>query len=416
MSSVFGPNGLVTMSAASLLESVLSSRRDTTAPETVVAIMDRVGQRCEMLLHMLQTTSFVVLENAAILMFILLKHRPDVAPVLKEVALCEGLALKHFYNAVFSPNSTQRYISRFLVATWMSGDEKEGDMGKALLTRILPRGLVEYLRAPPFSRAQRKCLEELEEEYYASSASFNMRKVTPIGLSAGVGTRNLSKSAELQLRMRRRISKVLKERVIEDEISSEDGVGATLEGASSIIGGLRSDQNENAHLNTSLGSSITARADGEQAYSSMCINNVSEVNHPSLSPENWRMLFHMIIQNHRIPDLIWNETTRLELRKELETELRNYEREKRLRGGAQVAWNFQQFKVFYPSLRHEMQVGPIYVRHFLEADTTFLRSIERPTHTELFERLFRRVVGNIDTDIDLSILCSLPGAIVLRVL
>ena len=99
------------------------------------------------------------------------------------------------------------------------------------------------------------------------------------------------------------------------------------------------------------------------------------------------MLFHMIIQNHKIPDLIWNETTRLELRKELETELRNYE-EKRLRGGSQVAWNFQQYTVYYPSLRHEMQVGPIYVRHFLEADASFLRSIGRPSHTELFERPF----------------------------
>ncbi len=406
MGGVFGPNSLVTMAAASMLESVLSSRRDTTPPEMVMAVMDRLGQRCEMLLHMLQTTSFVVLENAAILMFILLKHRPDVAPVLKEVALCEGLALKHFYNAVYSPSSTQRYISRFLVATWMSGDEKEGDMGKALLTRILPRGLVEFLKAPPVSRAQRAYLEELEEEYYTSSASLNVRKVSPIGLSAGAGTRNLSKSAELQLRMRRRISKVLKERVVDDEVFPQDGMVATLGGASSILGDLRGGTRDDADLNTSFGSVATVGVAVEQSYSSMCINNAADMDHPTLSPENWRMLFHMMIQNHRIPDLIWNESTRLELRKELETELRNYEREKRLRGGAQVAWNFQQFKVFYPSLRHEMQVGPIYVRHFLEADITFLRSIERPSHTELFERLFRRVVGNIDVDADLSILCA----------
>ena len=82
------------------------------------------------------------MENAAILMFVLLKNRSACGPIMKEMALSEGLTLKHFYHAVFSPSSSHRFISRFLVATWMSGSNEMP--GKALLRRMLPSGLVEF--------------------------------------------------------------------------------------------------------------------------------------------------------------------------------------------------------------------------------------------------------------------------------
>ena len=174
-SRTFGPSPLLLMNVASLLEAILSGRRDTSSPELVALVLKKLGKRCELLLLMLRNISFVVLENAAILMYILLKHHPSVAPSLKEIALCEGLAIKHFYNAVFSPSSTQRYISRFLVSTWMSGDDMLGDMGKALLCRILPQGLVAFLKAPSLTLAQRQYLDEMEEEYYDSNT--NTKKV-----------------------------------------------------------------------------------------------------------------------------------------------------------------------------------------------------------------------------------------------
>ena len=33
------------------------------------------------------------------------------------------------------------------------------------------------------------------------------------------------------------------------------------------------------------------------------------------SPENYRIMFHVMTQDHKLPDLIWNEQTRLELRR-----------------------------------------------------------------------------------------------------
>lgn len=117
----FTPNSLVVIGAAALLESLVCSRRDSSSPELLHQVLEIMGDRCEVLVSMLRSTSFLIMENAAILMFTLVKNRPTVAPLLKELALSECLVLKHFYNAVFSPSSTQRFISRFLVATWVTG-------------------------------------------------------------------------------------------------------------------------------------------------------------------------------------------------------------------------------------------------------------------------------------------------------
>jgi hypothetical protein len=62
--------------------------------------------------------------------------------------------------------------------------------------------------------------------------------------------------------------------------------------------------------------------------------------------------------------------------------------------------------VNYESLREELQVGTIYIRHFLDAGDSFLRGLQNPTHIVLFEKLFRRVLVNVSKNPQLSILCS----------
>jgi hypothetical protein len=166
----FFPNSLVIVGAAALLESVVSSQRDTSSPELLNQVLDLLSARCEVLIHMLRSTSFLIMENAAILMFVLLKNRPKVASLLRELALSECLVLKHFYSGLFSPSISQRFISRFLVATWMSGPAKHND-GKALLLRIIPSGLVEYLKYAAISEEHRRNLDEMEEDFYANFGS-----------------------------------------------------------------------------------------------------------------------------------------------------------------------------------------------------------------------------------------------------
>ena len=117
-------------------------------------------------------------------------------------------------------------------------------------------------------------------------------------------------------------------------------------------------------------------------------------------------MFHMITLNHQLPDLIWNERTRLELRIALEYEMKSFDKEQRLKKNKKVAWNYQQFQIIYESLKDEMQVGPIYIRHFLEAGDSFFRSLENPSPLVLFEKLFRRVLVNGNNNSSLSIVCT----------
>jgi DnaJ homolog subfamily C member 13 len=89
-------------------------------------------------------------------------------------------------------------------------------------------------------------------------------------------------------------------------------------------------------------------------------------------------------------DLIWNTQTRRELRIALESEIELLKREE----DKVVAWNHQQFKVDYPSLEHEVQVGKVYMRLWLQTGDAFIRSWEEPVR--LFEHLFRRFLCEID--------------------
>ena len=48
--------------------------------------------------------------------------------------------------------------------------------------------------------------------------------------------------------------------------------------------------------------------------------------------ENFRVFFHMMTQDHKLPDLIWHEQTRLELRSALEIEIKSFDREQSIQG------------------------------------------------------------------------------------
>lgn len=370
-SSTF-PNSLVIVGAAGLLESVVSSRRDTTSPELLSQILDVLAQRCEVLVHMMRSNAFIIIENAAILMFVLLKNRPTVSTILKEMVLSECLALKHFYLAVFSPSGAQRFISRFLVATWMSGPEKTSP-GKDLLRRMIPSGLIEYLKFAAITEEHRKNLDEMEEEYF-SKLSGSKSKPAP------------KDDADLQNRMRKRISSVLREQANAHQ-RPENTHSAIL-----------------PHASVATGNSST---NGTQLLNLQIASNPSNpTSSNTMAPENYRVMFHMITQDHQLPDLIWNEQTRLELRSCLEAEIKDFEKEQRLRGLNRIAWNYQQFYVVFESLKEEIQVGPIYVRHFLEAGNSFIRALENPSHVVLFEKLFRRILVNIERNPTLSIICT----------
>jgi len=315
--------------------------------------------------------------------------------------------LKHFYNAVFSPSGTQRFISRFLVNAWMSGPEKNNP-GKVLLCRMIPSGLVEYLKHAPITEEHRRALDEIEDDFYAKFAGGGgqqqgsdggrPRAVTAVAAAA---TANAARATDSQARMRKRISAVLKERTLGTRDAASDTGSEDLSGNAATTQAL-------VHSHGAAGGS--GPGPGPGGGPSLALVTAAAKSSSSSAgiqfTENYRIMFHMMTRDHQLPDLIWNEQTRLELRSALETEIRNFDREQTLRGTKKVAWNYQQFHVRYESLRNEMQVGPIYIRYFLDAGESFLRSLENPSHVILFEKLLRRVLVNVTRNPPLSILCT----------
>lgn len=85
------------------------------------------------------------------------------------------------------------------------------------------------------------------------------------------------------------------------------------------------------------------------------------------TPENFPVFFHMAMEDHQRAELVWNTETRAELKRALEAELRELERERSLTPkGVTVAWNCDEFEVEYKSLEKEVRVGDHFLRLMLE--------------------------------------------------
>ena len=144
----------------------------------------------------------------------------------------------------------------------------------------------------------------------------------------------------------------------------------------------------------------TARLRSRIALSRATSNRGSQGNE---TRENFRIFFHTLTQDQNLPDLIWNQQTRRELRIGLESEIQYIHRETEARGMDKIAWNHQQFTVDYPSLENELRVGSVYMRLWLQAGDAFIKSWDEPLR--LFELLFRRFLCELDRNAKVTVMC-----------
>jgi hypothetical protein len=307
-------SALAIMAVSGLLESVLCSSKDTTSPERFDALLQVIDAEFYSLMSMLRSPCALIMENAALIMMTIHEHAPYLADDLRDLAMSETVLLRHFYLAIFSPSVDQRFVSRHLITLWLSGEPDSPQ--KALLSRMVPAGLMEYLKMPALTPAESDNLDWLEasESEFAAYAR-----------------------------------------------ESKKGFGS--------MGRLRERINSNNAEALAQGTAV----------------------------ENFRVFFHTITQDHKLPDLIWNQQTRRELRAALEGELKSFETAVRDVGMGGVAWNHQQFKIDYPSLEHEVRVGKTYLRTFLEGGDAFITNIAEPVR--FFDLLMRRVLVNFGTKV-----------------
>lgn len=163
---------LVLMAASDILQSVLCTYHDTTAPEYFNTFISSLSKKHRSLLNTLRSHTPCVIENTALLLHLLSTHAPETAAAIRDAALSSSILLHHFYAAIFSPLEGQRFLSRYLCSLWMSGPMSCDE--KRLLKRMVPTGFLAYLSMPPLSPMEEDQLDDLEHD----AAEENIRDVS----------------------------------------------------------------------------------------------------------------------------------------------------------------------------------------------------------------------------------------------
>ncbi|KAI2510862.1 protein of unknown function (DUF4339) [Fragilaria crotonensis] len=335
---------LTLMVTSDILQSVLCTNHDTTNPEYFSAFLDALGKGYRALLASLRSETPFVIENTSLLLHLLASHAPATAAAIRDAALSSGILIQHFHAAIFSPLEGQRFLSRYLCSLWLSGPMSCDE--KRLLRRMVPSGFMGYLNMPILSKAEEVQLDEIERDGIEAST---------------LGSLKLSAQSE------------------------ESTMQSTTNNIDAATGAAGTNT-------TRLRSRIAIATD---KASSMAQHS---------QPENFRIFFHVLTKDHALPDLIWNQQTRRELRIALENEIQSVKREIDARGGLDhIAWNHQQFTVAYPSLDDEVKVGSVYMRLWLQAGDGFIKSWDEPVR--LFEILFRRFLCELDRNATVTIMC-----------
>ncbi|KAK7201103.1 endosomal trafficking protein RME-8 [Novymonas esmeraldas] len=117
---------------------------------------------------------------------------------------------------------------------------------------------------------------------------------------------------------------------------------------------------------------------------------------------NWSMFFYQLKRDHLRPDLIWNHTTRAELKAAVQAELEAFRQSSDMRHERLVAWNYAEFEVIYHSLDAELKIGQHYPRLLFEDANPV---IARPR--EFFNDMYHRFLLVQDTKSKLDCLHGL---------
>nr|VDZ46862.1 endosomal_trafficking_protein_RME-8_putative/GeneDB:LmjF.30.2210 [Leishmania donovani] len=228
---------------------------------------------------------------------------------MQQLALSEGGILTQFNTAVFSSNRKLRDLARRLIAYWAHGHVPTQD----ILRRMVPLTLLNFLQsqeqAPPNEQEleERKKVTQMTEAFRESKTgwfkkSFNPRDVT---------------------------------------LEANRGVG---NGPTAAVSSYAADP---------------ASPDGGRVRYRVRNVNVT----PTI---NWSMFFYQAKLDHLRPDLIWNHTTRAELKAAVQAELDAFRQYSDMRREKLIAWNYAEFEVVYHSLDSELKIGQHYPRLLFE--------------------------------------------------
>jgi DnaJ family protein C protein 13 len=318
-----GTGALVVSSMLDFLTfSLCAPYSETTDGGHFDTLLEMVANYGRPIFKLFQHPSLAIVKGAGLVMKAIIEEgNTQISSKMQELALAEGALLRHLLIALYSLSSDGRFLpvqhlSRQLVSLWTTDNE----IASALLKRIIPLGLLNYL-------------ESTEEA--PKHAINNLLMRDNLKLAQDHSNKNTSR-----LNAIRDIHPSV--RVIEKHLEN------VFQHWRQRIGIPKKENDSKLQQKP-----IVLRRRRERVKSSA----------------NWNMLYYQFLKDHSKPDLIWNYKTREELREALENEMRIFISDKELCGNQSISWNHNEFEVHYTSLNDEIKIGFYYLRLLLEEDS-----------------------------------------------
>ncbi|CAG5029931.1 unnamed protein product [Parnassius apollo] len=295
---------------------------ETTDGKQFDQLLEMVANRGRVIFKLFEHPSLAIVKGAGLVTRALVEEGAGrVGARMQALALAEAALPRHLLAALYAPQVPQparlhlRHLARHLVALWLVDHAPAHD----LLRRIMPSGLLAFLEseeAPPASA-------QLEQEQAAQRERDNLQLA-----QATLRTRAPHWDA-----IERQLKHV--EKHIEARRARAGGAGA---GAGGVAGAERRER------------PVLLRRRRERLKSTA----------------NWPLFYYQFHRDHALPNLIWNHTTREELRNALENELRAFTSDREVAGNTLTSWNHAELEVHYQCLQNEVKIGDYYLRILLE--------------------------------------------------
>ncbi|KAG5498717.1 hypothetical protein JKF63_03005 [Porcisia hertigi] len=264
---------------------------------------------------------------------------------MQQLALSEAGLLTQFNIAVFSSNRKLRDLARRLIAYWAHSNVPTQD----ILRRMVPLALLNFLQSTEPAPASEQEVEEQKK----------VTQMTAVFRESKTGW----------------FKKSFNPRDVMPEV------------------------NESA-TDKWTGPLTSSPADSNGSDGGRVRYRVRDVK--VLPKINWSMFFYQANRDHLRPDLIWNHTTRAELKAAVQAELEAFRQHSDMCREKMIAWNYAEFEVVYHSLDAELKVGQHYPRLLFEDPHPV---IAQPR--EFFNNMYHRFLLVQDTKIKLECLHGL---------
>lgn len=334
---------------------------ETTDGKQFDQLLELVAARGRVLFKLFEHPSMAIVRGAGLVMRALVEEGAGgVGSKMQALSLAEAALPRHLLTALYAPALLHhRHLARHLVALWLV----EHPAAHNLLKRIMPSGLLSFLEStdtPPASA------EDDDNE-----------------------TRNNLQLAQATVKTRAAHWDALERQVKYVEKHLEHYANLALQHWTQRAGRVLPGEKKEAPRERPL----VLRRRRERLKSTA----------------NWPLFYYHFHKDHALPNLIWNHTTREELRNALENELRAFTADRDIAGpNLLICWNHAELEVNYQCLQNEVKIGDYYLRLLLEQKDNEDSPIRRSY--EFFNDLYHRFLST--PKVDMKCMCLQAMSIV----